>query len=108
VGNELVKQLHAIQAAAKVADIPRTVTALKDAGRGAAALEAYPIPRCADPHGYWQQVLTLIRSAADNAQTGSGLGALLLALVPLKQIPPLEIKLGAELKQTAGVSKPFG
>ncbi len=38
------------------------------------------MPRCADPHGYWPAILTRIRSAADNAGTGSGLGALLLAM----------------------------
>jgi hypothetical protein len=66
------------------------------------------MPHCADPHGYWPQMLTHIRAAADNAGSGSGLGALMLAMVPLKQIPGLESKLGTELHHTLGVSKPFG
>ena len=31
----------------------------------------------------------------------------MLAMVPLKQVPPLEKKLGAEMKQTVGVTKAF-
>jgi hypothetical protein len=102
-----VAQFRAVRGASGAADIPRLVTALKDAGRGAAALEAYPMPGCADPHGYWRQLLTRIQAAADNTKGSSGLAALMLAMVPLKQVPGIERKLGAELKQTAGVTGAF-
>jgi hypothetical protein len=39
---------------------------------------------------------------------GHGLGALMLAVVPLKQVPGIEQKLAVELKQNVGVSKAFG
>jgi hypothetical protein len=65
------------------------------------------MPHCADPHGYWPALLTRIQSAED-AGSGSGLGAILLAVAPLKRIPAIERKLGAELKQTVGEKTPFG
>jgi hypothetical protein len=106
-GKAVAAKFRAVQAAGSAADIPRLVNALKAAGHGVTALQAYPMPRCADPHGYWPAILTRIRSAADNAGTGSGLGALMLAMVPLKQIPALERKLSAELKRAVGASKAF-
>jgi hypothetical protein len=106
-GKAAIAQFRAIKGAAAAADFPRVTAGLKEAGRAAAALQAYPMPRCADPHGYWAAILTRLRSAADNASFGSGLGALMLAIVPLKEIPPLEQKLSAELHQTVGASKVF-
>jgi hypothetical protein len=106
-GKAFVAQFKAVRDAGNGQDIPRTVAALKAAGRGAAALEAYPMPKCADPHGYWKQLLTRIRSAADNASTGNGLGALLLAIGPLRAVPGILQNLSAELKQNAGVTGAF-
>jgi hypothetical protein len=104
----LMAQFRAVKATGTAEDIPHLDAALKRAGRAAAAVAAYPMPRCADPGGYWQAILTRIRSAADNASTGSGLGALLLAMGPLKEIPALEAKLGAELKRTVHLGTPLG
>jgi rhamnogalacturonyl hydrolase YesR len=56
--------------------------------------------RCADPHGYWHQILAGLQAAADNASTSSGLGALLLAMGPLQKVKAAEKKLSAEMKQT--------
>jgi hypothetical protein len=103
-----VAQFRAVEAAGSAEDIPRTVAALKAAGRGARALQAYPMPKCADPHGYWGQFLTRVRAGADNASTGTGLGALLLAMGPLKPVKGILRKLTAELKQTVGASSAFG
>jgi hypothetical protein len=103
----LVAQLHAIQAAGTASDIPRLTAALKAAGRAAASAASYPMPHCADPHGYWEAILTRIRAAGDNAGSASGLGGLLLAMVPLKEVPAIEHKLGAELEQTVHVKTPF-
>jgi hypothetical protein len=107
-GKAFVAQFRAVKAAGEAEDVPRLVATLKAAGRGVTALEAYPMPKCADPHGYWRQFLTRIRAAADNASTGNGLGALLLAITPLKPVPGILTKLSAELKQTAGVTQAFG
>jgi hypothetical protein len=72
---------------------------LKKSGRAAAALRKYPMPACADPHGYWDKSLARIKAAGDNAADGSGLGALLMAEAPLKDVPGLQSKLEAELKK---------
>ena len=58
------------------------------------------MPACADPAKYWQQVLSEVKAGGDNAGSTSGLGGMLLALEPLKKVPPLETKLSAELKRT--------
>jgi hypothetical protein len=96
----MLADLHALQAAANAEDIKLLDAALVRAGHDAKPVEAYPPPRCADPHGYWHQILTGLQAAADNASTGSGLGALLLAIPPLKNVKVAEKKLTAELKQT--------
>ncbi len=61
------------------------------------------MPACADPGRYWGQVLALIKAAGDNAGSASGLGGLLLAEAPLKQLPGVEQKLSAEQKK-AGIT----
>jgi hypothetical protein len=104
----LVAQVRAIKAAANAEDVVRMDAALKRAGRAAGVASAYPMPKCADPHGYWEAFLTRIRSAADNASTGTGFGALLLAIGPLKEVPALLNKLSAELKRTVQSGTPLG
>jgi hypothetical protein len=99
-GENLTAALNALQAASSASDIPTTGAALKRAGMAARTLEHYPIPNCADPKGYWHAVLLRIQAAADNAGTSTGQGALTLAEVALKQMPPLERKLAAELQGT--------
>jgi hypothetical protein len=59
--------------------------------------------RCADPHGYFAQILARVTAAGDNAASASGLSALLLAAVPLQGVPTLEKKLTAELNRTVGL-----
>jgi hypothetical protein len=88
-------------------DIPVMASDLKTIGADAAALEAYPMPQCADPAGYWTQYLAAVKAAGDNAGSASGLGALLLAAVPLKQVPAIQSKLNAELEKTVGVKAPL-
>ena len=63
------------------------------------------MPACADPGGYWTQELTEIKAAGDNVSSASGLGGLLLAEEPLKQVPGLQQKLLAELQRAAITSK---
>ena len=90
-----------------MSDIPRLARA-QGSGRAAASAASYPMPHCADPHGYWGAIMTRIQAAGDNAGSGGALGGLLLAMVPLKEIPALEAKLSAELQQTAHVGTPIG
>jgi hypothetical protein len=99
------KQLEADAAALGKAgdDIPVMTSGLKAIGADATTLEAYPMPACADPAGYWQQYLGAMKAAGDNAGSASGLGGIILAEAPLKQVPAIQSKLSAELAKTAGV-----
>ena len=84
-------------------DIPVITSDLKTLGTDAAALQAYPMPKCADPAGYWSQYLGAMKASGDNAGTSSGLGGLILAEAPLKQVPAIQSKLTAELTKTVGL-----
>jgi hypothetical protein len=99
------KQLQADAATLSKAgeDIPVMTRGLQAVGADATALEAYPMPQCADPAGYWQQYLAAMKAAGDNAGSASGLGGIILAEAPLKQVPAIQSKLSAELAKTAGV-----
>lgn len=103
VAKALVTDVRKVQAAGNAMDIPELTAALRKLGPDVSALQRYPMPRCADPAGYWATFLIRIKAASDNAKTGSGLGSLLLVMVPLKTLPGLEAKLQAELRRTAGV-----
>jgi hypothetical protein len=98
--DKIVADLGKLQSAANAEDIPETDADLKAAGDDANALKAYPMPACADPAGYWPQVLTDIKAGGDNVGSASGLGGMILAMAPLKMVQQLETKLGAELKRT--------
>jgi hypothetical protein len=104
------KRLEADEAALRQAgnsdDIPAMTSGLSAVAADATALQAYPVPACADPAGYWAQYLADIRAAGDNAATSSGLAALILAEAPLKNLPAIQAKLSAELAKTAGVKAP--
>lgn len=100
LGKSLVAAVNKVQAAGTAEDFPALSAALKSAGAGASALGAYPMPACADPHGYWGAMLARIKAAGDNAGTSSGLSGLILAEVPLKDVPGIEAELTAELKRT--------
>lgn len=99
---KLTPALNAVQSAASSDDIALMSSGLKQAGSIAHRLQAYPIPACADPAGYWKQILADIRASGDNAGTAAGLAGLLAAEVPLKKVPGLEGQMQTELKSTAG------
>jgi hypothetical protein len=104
-GENLVAALNGVEAANAALDNSTTNNALKHAGAAAGALAHYPIPKCADPKGYWRAVLVQIQTAAHNAST-SGQGALVAAAVVLHNMPALDLKLADELKQTVpGLNK---
>jgi len=103
-GENLVAALNGIQAASAALNNSTTAAALKQDGTAAQALAHYPIPKCADPKGYWRAVLVKIQAAA--AADPSGQGALIAAAVVLHDMPALDRKLATELTQTVpGLSK---
>ena len=102
-GKQLEAAAASLSADGKTEDIPAMDADLKTLGTDAARLEAYPMPACADPAGYWEQYLGQMKAAGDNAGTATGLGGLILAEAPLKQVPAIQSKLTTELAKTAGV-----
>ena len=100
---QLKTDLTAVQSAGNSEDIPQMTSALKAIGSDATTMKQYPMPACADPAGYWPQVLAELQASGDNAGVSSGLGGLILAEAPLKQVPAVEEKLSTELARTAGV-----
>ncbi|SRR6266851_208390 len=101
--NQLKAALARVEAAALAQDVPRMVAAFRGLRPAATALASHPPPRCADPAGYYALVIARIRAAADNAGAGTSQGSpFLLALKPLRGLPAIEAKLGAELKRTTG------
>lgn len=69
----------------------------------ARAVSAAPhIPHCADPAGYYSQMLGHLSAAADNIRSQSGVGGLLLAGPPVKAMEKASTKLSAELRKTTG------
>jgi len=108
VGGEFAAFRSAFQAVAWAAhhqDAPKLAAALKQAGAAARWLSATPPPRCADPQGYYRQMLAKATAAADSAKASTGLTALILAAGRLKTVPGIEKKLKAELDKTVGVQR---
>lgn len=93
----------ALSAAGSSEDIKTMLSGLKTLGADATALQAYPIPACADPKGYWAQYLADLKASGDNADSASGLAGLLLAEAPLKHVDTLQSKMDAEMAKTVGL-----
>src|SRR5215469_15543417 len=102
VAEKIVPSLNQVQSSAKTEDIPELNAALKAVGTIAQQLQAYPMPACADPAGYWTQMLGYLKAAGDNAGSSSGLAGLLTAIAPLEKVPGVEASLQAELAKNAG------
>jgi hypothetical protein len=103
VAKRFESAMKKVAAAGNAEDIAELGSTLKTAGRSASALATMPPPHCADPAGYYRQMLTRVTAAGDNAKSGgSGLASLMLAEVPLKGVPAIEKKLSSELSRTVG------
>jgi hypothetical protein len=61
----MIMALNGLQSAGKSDDINLMRGALRRAGILAHQLQAYPMPRCADPAGYWAQTVADIRADGD-------------------------------------------
>jgi hypothetical protein len=101
-GRQLGNDASALSTAGKNEDIAEMDADLNATGADATAPAAYPMPQCADPAGYRVQYLTAVKSAGD-AGTASGLGGLLLAEAPLKNVSTIQSELTDELAKTAAV-----
>lgn len=92
-----------LSAAGSTKNLQMITAAVEAEGKAAANLAAYPVPACADPHGYLAALLAKVRAAATNAATAKGLPALTEAMKPLNQVPPLEGDFTIEVKQATGI-----
>ena len=99
----LTNALHSVQAEASSVDLLGLRGTIERAGQAAARLESSgPPPRCADPKGYFRQLLTQVKTAGDNVRTASGMSGLFLVEAPLKSAGKFVRELMTELNQTVG------
>ena len=89
--------------AANAQDIPLTRSDMVKLGADARQLQAYHMPACADPQGIFPKWIAALVAVGDNAKSVTGLGSILLAVAPLKQVRTLTTQLHNELHQTAGM-----
>jgi hypothetical protein len=97
-GTAYDKATAAVGRASASEDIPALRVALERSGRAAATVEAFPIPGCADPGGYYGKWLDRVKAAGDDARAIGGLEGIEAANAPLKAARGLRHKLDAELK----------
>ena len=76
--------------------------ALNIFGQAAAALEGFPVPACADPHGYFATLLSQVVTVADEVGPEATLADLQQAISQLGSVFSLESDFTAEVKQTTG------
>lgn len=76
--------------------------ALNILGQQAAALARFPVPPCADPHGYFATLLSRVVTVTGKAGPDATLTDLHQAISQLGSVFSLESDFTAEVKQTAG------
>ena len=76
--------------------------ALNVLGRQAAALARFPVPPCADPHGYFATLLSRVVTVTGEVGPDATLADLRQAISQLGSVFSLESDFTAEVKQTAG------
>jgi hypothetical protein len=76
--------------------------ALNILGRQSAALARFPVPPCADPHGYFASLLSQILTVTGRVGPDATLADLQQAISQLGSVFSLESDFTAEVKQTAG------
>ena len=74
--------------------------ALNVLGHQAAALARFPVPACADPHGYFAALLSRVVTVTGEVGPGATLADLQQAVSQLGSVFSLESDFTAELKQT--------
>jgi hypothetical protein len=101
--DKISADLAKLQTDSTAEDIPKTRADMVAAGGDARSLSAYKMPACADPAGYYPKWLAALGAVGDNAKSATGLGSLVLAMAPLKQVETLTTRLAGELHRTAGM-----
>ena len=94
-GKGLISTLNAVSSAATAGDAQVLTAALKQARPAVARAARHPIPACADPRGYWSVLLMHVNAAAASKGSASSVRA------AMQDVPKIEHKLVAEVKQTA-------
>ncbi len=93
--------LQAVNPRIRARDFPGLKAALERMGSAAARLPRPP--HCADPAGYYRQLLAIYTAAGNDARSASGIASLATELRLLKsQAVKIESKLTAELNRTVG------
>jgi hypothetical protein len=94
-GKGLIAALSAVSSAERAGDAQVLTVRLKQARPTVARAAHHPVPACADPRGYWDVLLMHVSAAAATKQSVSSVRA------AMKDVPAIEHRLTAELKQTA-------
>ena len=76
--------------------------ALNILGQQAAALARFPVPPCADPHGYFATLLSQVVTVTGEVGPDATLADLQQAINQLSSVFSLESDFTAEVKQTTG------
>lgn len=100
VAKAVTVAFRGVVSAVQAGDASATVAALRKAGAAAERMTANPLPRCADPHGYYAEILAHIEGASENAKSAGGLSMLTLAAASVKAVLVIEQRLSAELERT--------
>jgi hypothetical protein len=87
--------LNAVSSAATAGDAQVLTAALKQARPAVTRAARHPIPACADPRGYWSVLLMHVNAAVASKGPASSVRA------AMQDVPKIEHKLIAEVKQTA-------
>ncbi len=80
----------------------RVAAALNIVGQKAATLASFPVPSCADPHGYFATLLSRVVTVTGEVGTNATLADLQQAVSQLGSVFSLESDFTAEVKQTTG------
>lgn len=101
--SQFLPALAALQEADSGKNLPAITAAAQKAAQPAGQLARYPVPACADPVGYFAEILDTVRIAAAKAGTAESQSAVIQALAPVKEVPTLEAAFSAEVKTATGV-----
>jgi hypothetical protein len=94
-GRGLMAALRAVSSAQTTGSTHVLLAALRKAEPAVTRAARHPIPACADPRGYWAVLLMHVNAAVGSTHSASGVRA------AMKDVPQIQHKLAAELKQTA-------
>ena len=102
--SQFLPALAALQEADSGKNLPAITAAAQKAAQSAGQLARYPVPACANPVGYFAEILEhgCLYGTAKSGTTESQ-AAVIQALAPVKEVPTLEAAFSAEVKTATGV-----